>query len=91
MKQELEDLKEEHSRERQEYEQTQEELLRELKLKYVACSYLCCFRRMHREFTSRTLIIENFIPVEDKKKLQERAVFDEDEDSWMLRPLAKDR
>ena len=32
-KQEIDDLKEEHSRERQELEQTQEELMRELKLK----------------------------------------------------------
>ena len=49
------------------------------------------FTKINGGFSSRTLIIENFIPVEDKKKLQERAVFDEDEDSWMLRPLAKDR
>jgi len=34
-KQEIQDLQEEHSKERQELEQTQEELTRDLKLKYV--------------------------------------------------------
>ena len=100
MKQELEDLKEEHSRERQEYEQTQEELMRELKLKSVeSVLSLIHYARFSLEFVSkveykcshfRTLIIDNFIPTEDKKKLQDRAVFDEDEDSWMLKALAKD-
>ena len=36
----------------------------------------------------RYLIIENFIPPEEKTKLMSRAVYDEDEDVWMLRPLA---
>ena len=36
-KQEIAELQEEHIRERQELEQTQEELTRELKLKYVMC------------------------------------------------------
>jgi kinesin family protein 3/17 len=34
-KQEIQDLQEEHSKERQELEQTQEELTRDLKLKYI--------------------------------------------------------
>ena len=38
---------------------------------------------------NRMLIIENFIPPEDKKKLEERSIFDEEEDSWALKPLAK--
>lgn len=62
------DLQEEHSKERQELEQTQMELTRDLKLKM--------------------LIIENFIPVEDKTKVMNRAVYDEDEDMWKLKPLA---
>ncbi|PVD33203.1 hypothetical protein C0Q70_04454 [Pomacea canaliculata] len=67
-KAEIQDLQEEHTKERQELEQTLMELTRELKLKY--------------------LIIENFIPPEEKTKLMNRAVYDEDADTWMLRPLA---
>ncbi|CAG5116214.1 unnamed protein product, partial [Candidula unifasciata] len=67
-RQEIQDLQEEHSKERQELEQTQMELTRELKLKM--------------------LIIENFIPNEDKLKIQNRAYFEEDEDTWKLKPLA---
>ena len=36
----------------------------------------------------RMLIIDNFIPSEEKTKLQNRAIYDEDEDSWALKPLA---
>ena len=35
------------------------------------------------------LIIENFIPPEEKTKITNRAVFDEDEDSWKMQPLTK--
>ena len=34
------------------------------------------------------LIIENFIPTEEKTKIQNRAIYDEDEDTWQLRALA---
>ena len=51
-KQEIVDLQEEHVKERQELEQTQMELTRELKLK--------------------VLIIENFIPPEEKAKVNQR-------------------
>ncbi|KAI0207462.1 Kinesin-like protein KIF3B [Lamellibrachia satsuma] len=67
--QEIQDLNAEHVRERQELEQTQNELMRELKLKL--------------------LIIDNFIPPEEKNKIMNRAQFDEDEDSWKLMPLTK--
>uniref|UniRef100_A0A0B7ATH0 Kinesin-like protein n=1 Tax=Arion vulgaris TaxID=1028688 RepID=A0A0B7ATH0_9EUPU len=67
-RQEIQDLQEEHSKERQELEQTQMELTRELKLKM--------------------LIIDNFIPNEDKLKIQNRAYFEDDEDTWKLKPLA---
>ncbi|XP_022094991.1 kinesin-II 95 kDa subunit-like isoform X2 [Acanthaster planci] len=65
----IQDLQEEHARERQELEQTQNELTRELKLKM--------------------LIIENFIPHEEKNKILHRAEFDDDTDQWMLKPLAR--
>ncbi|XP_064600484.1 kinesin-like protein KIF3B isoform X2 [Liolophura sinensis] len=68
-KQEIQDLQEEHSKERQELEQTQMELTRELKLKM--------------------LIIENFIPPEEKNKIMNRSYFDDEEDSWKLQPLTK--
>ncbi|KAK6191357.1 hypothetical protein SNE40_003070 [Patella caerulea] len=67
-KQEIFDLQEEHVKERQELEQTQMELTRELKLKM--------------------LIIENFIPTEEKTKVLNRAQFDEDTDTWNLKLLA---
>jgi len=67
-RQEIQDIQEDNVRERQELEQTQMELTRELKLKM--------------------LIIENFIPSEEKVKLQNRAYYDEDEDTWKLKPLA---
>ncbi|CAL1529612.1 unnamed protein product [Lymnaea stagnalis] len=67
-RQDIQDLQEEYTKERQELEQTQMELTRELKLKM--------------------LIIENFIPTEDKVKIQNRAQYDEDDDIWKLKPLA---
>ena len=51
-------MTEEYNRDRRDLELTQEELLKELKLKY--------------------LIIENFIPVEEKEKVLARARFDEE-------------
>lgn len=39
----------------------------------------------------RMLIIENFIPPEEKVKLQNRARYNEDEDQWDLIPLANKR
>jgi len=36
----------------------------------------------------RMLIIDNFIPNEDRIKVQNRALFDEDQDTWFLKPLA---
>lgn len=50
VKQESQDIQEEHSRERQELEQTQNELTRELKLKFELIILKYCnkyFNRMH--------------------------------------------
>ncbi|EHB11722.1 Kinesin-like protein KIF3B [Heterocephalus glaber] len=69
VKAEIHDLQEEHIKERQELEQTQNELTRELKLKH--------------------LIIENFIPLEEKSKNMNRSFFDEEEDHWKLHPITR--
>ncbi|XP_006639687.1 kinesin-like protein KIF3B [Lepisosteus oculatus] len=69
VKAEIHDLQEEHIKERQELEQTQNELTRELKLKH--------------------LIIENFIPMEEKNKIMNRAFLDDEDDHWKLRPITR--
>uniref|UniRef100_A0A1A7Y5P8 Kinesin-like protein n=1 Tax=Iconisemion striatum TaxID=60296 RepID=A0A1A7Y5P8_9TELE len=67
IKAEIKDVNDEHVRSRQELEQTQNELTRELKFKY--------------------LIIENFIPPEEKNKIMNRLMFDPEEDQWKFKPL----
>ncbi|XP_078594530.1 kinesin-II 95 kDa subunit-like [Branchiostoma floridae x Branchiostoma japonicum] len=69
VKSEIQDLQEAHINDRQELEQTQMELTRELKLK--------------------VLVIENFIPPEEKKKIMDRSYFEEEEDTWKLKPCSK--
>ncbi|XP_014002800.1 kinesin-like protein KIF3B isoform X2 [Salmo salar] len=69
VKTEIHDVQELHSKERQELEQTQNELTRELKLKH--------------------LIIENFIPMEEKNKIVNRALLDEEDDRWKMRPITR--
>lgn len=63
-KQEILDVTEEYNRDRRDLEETQQELLKELKLKY--------------------LMIENFIPPQEKQKILSRAQFDEEEDTWFI-------
>ncbi|XP_072553013.1 kinesin-like protein KIF3B [Salminus brasiliensis] len=69
VKAEIHDVQEDHIKERQELEQTQNELTRELKLKH--------------------LIIENFIPLEEKNKIVMRAIFDEEDDTWKMKPITR--
>ncbi|KAM6969072.1 kinesin-like protein KIF3B [Tautogolabrus adspersus] len=64
---EMKDVIDEHVTTRQELEQTQTELTRELKYKY--------------------LLIENFIPPEEKNKIMNRLQFDSEEDQWRLQPV----
>lgn len=67
VKAEMRDIIDEHVINRQELEQTQHELTRELKYKY--------------------LLIENFIPPEEKNKIMNRLHFDSEEDQWKLQPV----
>lgn len=66
---EITDLQEAHIRERQDLEQVQEDLTKELKLK--------------------SLIIQNFIPPDEKQKLTNRAVYDEENEQWRLTPSSQ--
>uniref|UniRef100_A0A1A8GF83 Kinesin-like protein n=1 Tax=Nothobranchius korthausae TaxID=1143690 RepID=A0A1A8GF83_9TELE len=67
VKGEMNDIIDEHILTRQELEETQDELTKELKYKY--------------------LLIENFIPPEEKNKIMNRLYFDSEEDQWRLRPV----
>ncbi|KAL7398246.1 hypothetical protein ABVT39_006715 [Epinephelus coioides] len=69
VKAEIHDIQEAHINERQELEQTQNELTRDLKLKH--------------------LIIENFIPLEEKNKIVNRAYFDEEDEYWKMKPITR--
>lgn len=71
LKQEIKDLSDTNFKEKQELEQTQTELLRDIKL--------------------RQLIIDNFIPNDEKEKLTTRLYFDPDEDMWKLKVLTKEK
>jgi kinesin-II 95 kDa subunit len=62
IKGEIDDCKEANSKERRELDELQNELSKELKLKY--------------------LVIDNFIPPEDKNKFLSRISYDEDEEEW---------
>lgn len=71
LKQEIKDLTEANSKERQELEQTQTELQRDLKL--------------------RQLIIENFIPPDEREKLNIRFYYDPDEGAWKTKTITKEK
>ncbi|XP_060914362.1 kinesin-like protein KIF3B [Labrus mixtus] len=69
VKSEIQDIQELHIHDRQELEQTQNELTRDLKLKH--------------------LIIENFIPLEEKNKIVNRAFLDDDDEYWKTKPITR--
>lgn len=69
VKEEIHDIQEAHINDRQDLEQTQNELTRDLKLKH--------------------LIIENFIPLEEKNKIVNRAFIDEEDEYWKMKPITR--
>ncbi|KAI5749788.1 hypothetical protein M8J76_010202 [Diaphorina citri] len=66
VKQDIQDIMDEFNRDRRDLEQSQDELLKDLKL--------------------RKLIIENFIPIEELKRLEQRLVYDEESSQWNIVP-----
>lgn len=64
VKQDIIDVTEEYNRDRRDLEDTQQQLLKELKLK--------------------VMLIENFIPPNERKKLLSRAAYDDEEDTWYM-------
>ena len=69
-KQEKQDLIAEHAEQRQELEQTQQEFIKELKMKQ--------------------LLMDSFIPKDELERLRERAIFNEEEDDWSLKPAGSE-
>lgn len=70
VKQEIHDVTDEFNRDRRELELTQNDLMKDLKVKY--------------------LIIENFIPVDEKNKLLARIRYDEEEDTFCISPYEEE-
>ncbi|KAK7793516.1 hypothetical protein R5R35_009502 [Gryllus longicercus] len=70
IKQEIHDVTEEFNADRRDLEAAQNELLKDLKVRY--------------------LVIDNFIPADEKNKLLLRVRFDESDGSWYLLPLVPD-
>ena len=63
-------MTEQNSKEREELQQTETELQRDLKL--------------------RQLIIENFIPQDEREKLNNRFYYDADEGTWKTKTITKE-
>ena len=71
LKQEIKEISDSNIKEKQELEQTQTDLQRDLKL--------------------RQLIIENFIPLEEREKLYNRFYYDPDEGAWKTKTITKEK
>ncbi|XP_069693014.1 kinesin-like protein KIF3B isoform X2 [Periplaneta americana] len=70
VKQEIHDLTDEFNQDRRQLEQTQNDIMKELKVKY--------------------LIIENFIPTDEKNRLLSRTHYDEENDTWVIAPYEEE-
>lgn len=44
-------------------------------------------RELNKELGLKSMIIDNFIPAEERTKVEKRAVYDEERDDWKLAPL----
>ncbi|XP_028399577.1 kinesin-II 95 kDa subunit-like [Dendronephthya gigantea] len=71
VKAEITDLQEEYVTQRQQLEQQQEDLDRDLKFKL--------------------LLLENFMPPEEREKISKRCIYDEENDQWKLKPIAENK
>ena len=71
LKQDIKETTDGNSKERQELEQAQTELQKDLKL--------------------RQLIIENFIPKDEREKLDNKFYYDADEDTWKTKHITKEQ
>ena len=71
IKQDIKETTEANVKERQELEQAQTELQKDLKL--------------------RQLIIENFIPKDEREKLNNKFYYDPDEDAWKTKHITKEK
>ncbi|TPX55571.1 hypothetical protein SpCBS45565_g08500 [Spizellomyces sp. 'palustris'] len=49
--------------------------------------FIDTIRELSRELGLKTAIIENFVPVEEKIKIERRAIYDEESDEWVLEPF----
>lgn len=71
VKSEITDLQEEYITQRQQLEQTQEDLTRDLKFKM--------------------LLLENFMPLDERNKITNRCFYDEENDEWKLKPITENK
>ncbi|KAJ3190381.1 Kinesin-like protein kif3b [Gaertneriomyces sp. JEL0708] len=46
--------------------------------------FIDTIRELTRELSLKSAVIENFIPAEERRKIEERALWDEETDEWML-------